>query len=337
MSDPVEFLDLDDVIELARRLLGDPPPIRDIGLLGSAVARPQTTVGAEDAYPTVWSKAAALLQSIVANHALVDGNKRLGWLATAVLLEINGASVATAANDDVVDLVMAVAASEVDHRQVARKLEQLREPRGSDTGAAVRALWARAEAAPQSARPRARLWGILGGSRQRSSPAHVTDGIVGDDRAAVVWAIFSVQTAAGKLVTERMSRGEAPPVTDELLVAIRAEWEAAGRPIVRPHAHRDQVMFADGTTVVGVRFLVDDPYRARRPRADVRALPRSVLGTAVGPLRVSRGSTSACPMPPNCASHSRTCWTAHAAANTSRSVASEGTDAPAPLWRASRC
>lgn len=89
----------------------------------------------------------------------------------------------------------------------------------------------------------------------------MTDDIVGDDRAAVVWAVFSVQTAAGKLVTERMSRDEEPTVTDELLVAIRAEWEAAGRPIVRPHAHRDEVTFADGTTVVGVRFLVDDPYK----------------------------------------------------------------------------
>jgi len=88
----------------------------------------------------------------------------------------------------------------------------------------------------------------------------VADGMVGDDRAAVVWAIFSAQTAAGKLVTERMSRREDPTVTDELLVAIRAEWEAAGRPIVRPHTHRDEVTFADGTTVVGVRFLVDDPY-----------------------------------------------------------------------------
>ncbi len=81
-----------------------------------------------------------------------------------------------------------------------------------------------------------------------------------EDRTAVGWAVFSVQTAAGKLVTERMSRGEDPTVTDELLVAIRAEWETAGRPVTRPHAHCDEVTFADGTTVVGVRFLVDDPY-----------------------------------------------------------------------------
>lgn len=127
MSDPVEFLDLDDVIGLAQRLLGDPPPIRDAGLLGSAIARPQTSVGGDDAYPTVWSKAAALLQSIVANHALVDGNKRLGWLATAVFLEINGASVAAATNEDVFDLVMSVASSESTVEEIAARLEQLHE------------------------------------------------------------------------------------------------------------------------------------------------------------------------------------------------------------------
>lgn len=127
MSDSVEFLDLDDVIELAHRLLGDPPPIRDAGLLGSAVARPQTTVGGEDAYPTLWLKAAALLHSLVTNHALIDGNKRLGWLATAVFLEINGASVSGAANDDVYDLVLAVAATKSNVGQIATRLEHLRE------------------------------------------------------------------------------------------------------------------------------------------------------------------------------------------------------------------
>lgn len=119
----VEFLDLDDAIDLARRLLGDPPPIRDIGLLGSAVARPQTTVGGEDAYPTIWLKAAALLQSIVGNHALIDGNKRLGWLASATFLEINGASVARAGNDEVYELVVAVASSRSDVHQIAAELE----------------------------------------------------------------------------------------------------------------------------------------------------------------------------------------------------------------------
>ena len=125
MTDPVEFLELDDVIELTRRLLGSPPPIRDVGLLASAVARPQTTIGSDDAYPTIWTKAAAVLQSIVNNHALIDGNKRLGWLATAVFLEINNASVAAATNDAVYDLVMAVATSECDVHQIASRLQQL--------------------------------------------------------------------------------------------------------------------------------------------------------------------------------------------------------------------
>lgn len=130
MRDPVEFLDLDDVLELARRLLGDPPPVRDVGLLGSAVARPQTSAGGEDAYPTIWLKAAALLQSIVSNHALVDGNKRLGWLATAVFLEINGASLARADNDRVHDLVLAVASRSSSVDEIASLLERLGDAAG---------------------------------------------------------------------------------------------------------------------------------------------------------------------------------------------------------------
>lgn len=125
MTEPVEFLDLDDLLELARRLLGSPPPVRDIGLLGSAVARPRTTVGGVDAYPSIWLKAAALLQSVVNNHALVDGNKRLGWLATAVFLELNEASVAQATNDDVYDLVLHVASSGITVDEIATSLEAL--------------------------------------------------------------------------------------------------------------------------------------------------------------------------------------------------------------------
>ena len=125
MTRPIEHLDLDDVLALTTRLLGDPPPLRDVGLLGSAIARPQTTVGGHDAYPTIWLKAAALLQSIVNNHALVDGNKRLGWLATAVFLELNDASVASATNDDVFDLVITVASTKTTIEDIATRLEAL--------------------------------------------------------------------------------------------------------------------------------------------------------------------------------------------------------------------
>ncbi len=124
MSRAVEYLDLEDLVELARALLGDPPPIRDIGLLGSAAGRPQTTLFGEDAYPDLWSKAAALLHSIVKNHALIDGNKRLGWLATSVFLEINEASVFHVSNDDVYDFVIGIAAGDPPLDEIAAGLRR---------------------------------------------------------------------------------------------------------------------------------------------------------------------------------------------------------------------
>ena len=125
MTPPTEFLNLDDVLDLCRKLLGDPPPVRDIGLLGSAVARPQTTLGEEDAYPTITEKAAALLQSLVINHAIIDGNKRLGWLATAVFLEINDFSVAHVPNDDVYELVMHIASTNPPLSDIVQRLRAM--------------------------------------------------------------------------------------------------------------------------------------------------------------------------------------------------------------------
>jgi len=125
VSDRPEYLDLEDLLALARRILGDPPPVRDIGLLASAVARPQASVFGQDAYPDIWTKASALLQSIVSNHALVDGNKRLGWLATAVFLNLNGAPVERARNADVYDLVIRVAGGEANVATIAAHLQQI--------------------------------------------------------------------------------------------------------------------------------------------------------------------------------------------------------------------
>jgi len=124
-SRDIEYLDLDDIVELATQLLGDPPPIRDIGLLGSAVARPRTTAFGEDAYPDIWTKASAFLQSIVGNPALVDGNKRLGWLSTAVFLEINGVSVTAASSDAVYDVVVWIASSHQTVEEIAERLRLL--------------------------------------------------------------------------------------------------------------------------------------------------------------------------------------------------------------------
>ena len=125
MSRAFEYLDTDDLVDLASGLLGDPPPIRDLGLLGSAAARPQATAFGEDAYPDLGTKAAALLHSIVKNHALVDGNRRLGWLATAVFLEINGTEVTHVSNDAVYDFVTGVSAGRGEVAEIATELRSL--------------------------------------------------------------------------------------------------------------------------------------------------------------------------------------------------------------------
>jgi death-on-curing protein len=121
----VEYLDVEDLVDLAGMLLGDPPPIRDMGLLGSAAARPQTTVFGEDAYPDIWTKAAALLQSVVKNHPLIDGNKRLGWLSTSVFLELNGVATQQATNDDIYEFVIGIAAGARTIEEIAEGLRAL--------------------------------------------------------------------------------------------------------------------------------------------------------------------------------------------------------------------
>lgn len=83
------YLDLLSLLDLAELTLGTPPQVRDMGLLSSALARPATVAFGVEAYEDIWTKAAALLQSIAMNHALVDGDKRLAWVAMRVFLDLN--------------------------------------------------------------------------------------------------------------------------------------------------------------------------------------------------------------------------------------------------------
>ncbi|MFT4009296.1 MAG: type II toxin-antitoxin system death-on-curing family toxin [Nocardioidaceae bacterium] len=114
-----QYLDLEDLLALTRLL--NAGPVRDPGLLDSAAARPRTTVFGDDAYPSLELKAAALLHSICRNHALVDGNKRLAWLATAVFLDLNDRAV-DLTEEEAFDLVMTVAEGAADVEDIAEKL-----------------------------------------------------------------------------------------------------------------------------------------------------------------------------------------------------------------------
>lgn len=64
--------------------------IRDVGLLESAVFRPQASFDGVDLYPAIFEKAAALLQSLLKNHPFVDGNKRTALTSAGIFLKING-------------------------------------------------------------------------------------------------------------------------------------------------------------------------------------------------------------------------------------------------------
>lgn len=108
-----EYLDLEDLLEIARRAVGEDVAVRDHGLLESSLARPRASVFGEDAYADVHLKAAALLQSLARNHALVDGNKRLAWTACRTFLAINGQWI-KASEDERFGLVIRVATGD-DH------------------------------------------------------------------------------------------------------------------------------------------------------------------------------------------------------------------------------
>jgi death on curing protein len=119
------YLTLGDVLRFLENALGEEPRVRDFGLLEAALSRPATTVSGEDAYPTIALKAAALLHSLCGNHALVDGNERLAWAATAVFLVLNDRP-PRPDQEAVFQLVMDVAGGDLDDLgEIAARIESL--------------------------------------------------------------------------------------------------------------------------------------------------------------------------------------------------------------------
>ncbi len=125
IDDKISYLTLEDVLSLAVIAVNGEPLVRDLGLLGSAIARPRTTLSGADIYQDLISKAAAMLQSLINNHALVDGNKRLAWLSVAVFLQINEVSVLNIASRDVVKFVNWVGSTNPDIEQITVRLKRL--------------------------------------------------------------------------------------------------------------------------------------------------------------------------------------------------------------------
>ncbi|MBN6034549.1 type II toxin-antitoxin system death-on-curing family toxin [Amycolatopsis sp. 195334CR] len=115
----IEYLTLDDLLTLAADL--GVSRVRDLGLLDAAAHRPQSSLMGQDAYPSLDEKAAVLLESLVRNHPLVDGNKRLGWMAVFVFYGLNGVDL-EAPEDEAYDLVIATATGAIAYGEVAESL-----------------------------------------------------------------------------------------------------------------------------------------------------------------------------------------------------------------------
>jgi death-on-curing protein len=95
--------------------------VKDAGLLDSALARPQTSVFGEDAYPTLEVKAAAMTHSVIKNHPMVDGNKRNSWFLLNAFLYING-YLLEMSTEEGLEFTLGVATDQLSLEQAAEKI-----------------------------------------------------------------------------------------------------------------------------------------------------------------------------------------------------------------------
>ena len=102
---------------------GGDPGLRDAGLLDAALESAFATFDGAELYPTVSEKAARLGFSLIANHAFVDGNKRIGMLVMLVFLRLNGIELNTT-SAELARVGLAVAAGEMRYNALLRWIEQ---------------------------------------------------------------------------------------------------------------------------------------------------------------------------------------------------------------------
>jgi death-on-curing protein len=124
----VDFLTTEDLFVLIERMFGTRHQVRDAGLVDSAAVRPRAVLFGEDVYPGLAGKAAALLHSLVSNHALVDGNKRVGLAGMLLFYGLNNCEL-VATDDELLDLVMSVADGSLsDIESIAKQLRPWERP-----------------------------------------------------------------------------------------------------------------------------------------------------------------------------------------------------------------
>ena len=97
--------------------------VRDLSGLLSAVGRPQATFEGEELYPDIFSKAAALIESLIGNHPFLDGNKRTGIVAASIFLLRNGFRL-EAGQQEILDFTLAISTSEIPTNEISGWFEE---------------------------------------------------------------------------------------------------------------------------------------------------------------------------------------------------------------------
>lgn len=122
------YLELGDYCGIAAKLLGSTTEqiarLPRIALADSALAAPQAGLGGEDAYPALIEKAAVLVEHLVRNHPLPDGNKRAAFLSVWLFLEVNGQPFLGEDVETDVPMVERIAAGEATPNEIVAWLEE---------------------------------------------------------------------------------------------------------------------------------------------------------------------------------------------------------------------
>lgn len=125
-----EYLTYDELLAIHADQIeryGGSSGLRDLGLIGSALAMPEATFDGIDLHQTLFEKAAAYLYHLAQNHPFVDGNKRIACAAALTFLDMNGVCIA-ATEDELTHLVLGVASGSVSKASVAVFFERHAEP-----------------------------------------------------------------------------------------------------------------------------------------------------------------------------------------------------------------
>jgi death-on-curing protein len=130
LNDGIQFLSLDEARAIHERIIekfGGSAGIRDLGLLESALFRPQTGY-----YADLAQMSAALFESLVSNHAFVDGNKRAAYFMCDVFLRLNGWKLSVDPDDGYAFIVGSLKKGTCDYEHLLPWIRQHLRELGSD-------------------------------------------------------------------------------------------------------------------------------------------------------------------------------------------------------------